>query len=179
MSYYESPPITNYRDVALQVGEHTLSPIKRNTRSRSLEAGVQTPKKKHKTVSTKTIPSPLVLNTVPGGTAKKNPTKTLSTKTTPPPLIVNGIPGTAKKKPIKATITKGKKVDGFCKVCNVVWESKEDHVFRNSNGKRKTTWIGCDKKGCKFWAHALCVNFLLVPKKKVEDHAYLCDIHKK
>ena len=66
------------------------------------------------------------------------------------PLNVTGIPGPSgsKKKP---KVTK-QNVSGKCHVCRTIWESRSDLKFRARNGHRKTTWIGCNKKGCKFWA---------------------------
>ena len=95
------------------------------------------------------------------------------------PLVVNGIPGSSgsvEKK--KNTTKKSNKGTGKCKICGLIWESKEDLAYRKENGQRKTTWIGCDAKKCTFWAHATCACLLLIPKKKVEHHKYLCDEHK-
>ena len=46
------------------------------------------------------------------------------------------------------------------------------------NGDPKTTLIGCDRKGCKFWAHANFAGLFLIPGKKVENHIYYCKKHK-
>ena len=92
------------------------------------------------------------------------------------PLNVNGIPGPSgsKKKPMVSK----QKTSGKCHVCHIIWESRSDMEFRKRNGHRKTTWIGCDKKGCKFWTRANCAGLFLIPGKKVENHMYYCKHHK-
>ena len=47
-----------------------------------------------------------------------------------------------------------KYVTGKCCKCNTIWQSKEDEIFRKLNGRKKTTWIGCDKSQYQYWAHA-------------------------
>ena len=101
-----------------------------------------------------------------------------------PALEVTGLPDSKKRKlqtsstpkPAKKQTTKSY-VPGKCQVCKRIWESKDDAAFRKAVGKRKSTWIGCDDKSCKYWAHALCAGLLLIPKKKVEDHNFLCPLH--
>lgn len=92
-----------------------------------------------------------------------------------PTLSVKGIPSS--KKPKK--VFQKKTVTGKCKICRKIWESKDDLAFRKKEGVRKTTWIGCDQDQCSFWAHASCAGMLLIPKKKVKDHVYYCDAHRK
>ena len=89
---------------------------------------------------------------------------------------MKGIPGPSgfKKNP---KVTK-QNVSGKCHVYRILWKSRSDLKFRARNDHRKTTWIGYDKKGCKFWAHANCAGLFLIPFKKVENHMYYCNEHK-
>ena len=59
-----------------------------------------------------------------------------------------------KKKP---KVTR-KKVSGKFHLCHIIWESREGLEFRAMNGHQKTTWIGCNKKEWKFWAHVNCAG---------------------
>ena len=67
------------------------------------------------------------------------------------PLNVKSSPGPSgsKKKP---KVTK-RNASGKFHVCHTIWESRSNLKFRARNGHRKITWIGCNKKGCEFWAH--------------------------
>ena len=53
-------------------------------------------------------------------------------------------------------------------LCHIIWESYSDLEFRVRNGHRKTKWIGCNKKGCKLWAHANCGGLFLIPGKSMK-----------
>ena len=91
------------------------------------------------------------------------------------PLNVVNLPG---KKKLKTSATTTRKTTGKCQVCGVIYESKDDKMFRKKNGTRKTTWVGCDKSDCTFWAHAACAGLLLVPNKPVDKHKFLCKDHR-
>ena len=75
----------------------------------------------------------------------------------------------------------GKKqlVQGYkCQGCNIRYGSEEDKVFRKGK-ERRTTWIGCDKTRCTYWAHANCAKLQLKPRVPVEEHAFICIAHRK
>lgn len=93
------------------------------------------------------------------------------------PVNIKNLPGKKSKSSTTSTST-STKTTGKCKVCNVIFESKADKEFRKIKGAKKTTWIGCDQAHCSFWAHASCAGLLLQPKKKVEDHTFLCVEHR-
>ena len=111
------------------------------------------------------------------------------------PIHVNNLPGkqkvSSKKKLETATkkksevLTKKKSVvvnkkkdgKGRCKVCSIIWNSKDDLEFQEKTGKRQGEWIGCDVKNCSYWAHVKCV-VLVLSKKPVASHAFRCEKHK-
>ena len=112
-----------------------------------------------------TIRTPIAkkVNNTPKKAKRKMPMTT--------PVPVKNLPGKKKTKPTSTRTT------GRCKICKIIFESNEDKEFRKRN-LRKTTWIGCDKTTCQFWAHALCAGLLLQPKKAVKDHQFFCKDHR-
>ena len=93
-----------------------------------------------------------------------------------PLMEVENLPGRRK---ISSKTPAAKATTGKCKECNIIYESKEDKAFRKKTGCRKTTWIGCDRPRCNFWAHASCAGLLLHPNKSIKDHSFLCMVHRK
>ena len=100
----------------------------------------------------------------PSSTITKPPSSTI---TKPPVLMVENLPGAVPNKSSKT-----------CAVCKIDWDSKEDEIFRKGK-MRKTTWIGCDRPRCRYWAHASCVGLFFKPGVDVENHDFLCAKHKK
>ena len=88
-------------------------------------------------------------------------------------IVVENLPGKKKTPSAKPH----EKVTGKCKVCKIIYKSKQDKAFRK-NKIRKTTWIGCERPGCNYWAHASCAKVTFKPGKKVKDHDYLCPDHR-
>ena len=139
---------TTRRNVGTQFGKPTLPPVKKVTRQSNTK--INTPKKLSRRIST-----------------------------TLPALKVTGMPGkVARNSEVNSEVSSTSKTTGKCKICKIIWESKEDQAFRKEAGKRKSTWVGCDEPSCKFWAHATCAGLVLIPRKKVEHHKYLCQRHK-
>jgi len=101
---------------------------------------------------------------------KRLPASCTQTRATPRDhsrLVVEDLPG-------KQVVPKGY----TCQVCEIVYGSVEDVAFRKGN-ERKTTWVGCDKARCNYWAHACCANLVLKPRVPVDEHSFLCYKHKK
>lgn len=123
----------------------------------------------HTPIKRKRDVSPVPLKRSTGGTSStisKAPRKTKPRKENIPELIVKDLPSSKKR---------GSK---FCSICKLEWESEDDKKFRK--GKEfKTTWIGCDKSRCKFWAHASCVGILIAPGRDIKDIEFFCATHKK
>jgi len=89
---------------------------------------------------------------------------------------------TQAKAETKQSTTKSSKSvvrSGRCKVCDVVYDSKEDTNLRKLKG-RKASWVGCDfkLKRCQYWGHACCVSVVINPRKRVEEHSFLCPQHR-
>lgn len=78
----------------------------------------------------------------------------------------------------KRAATSLPKTSGKCAVCNVIWQSPEDIKFGEKHSQRKSAWVGCDKPGCKFWGHVLCVGLIVTPGKAIELHAFFCPKHR-
>ena len=76
--------------------------------------------------------------------------------------------------PGKKQLVKGYK----CQECKIKYESEADKIFRKGK-ERKTTWIGCDKTRCTYWAHAICAKLQLKQRVPVEEHQFLCLTHRK
>ena len=95
----------------------------------------------------------------------------------PPKVKCVNLPRSKKQK--SPTQTTDKRVTGKCAVCSIIWKSTHDIDFRKSEGNRKTTWIGCDIPRCKYWAHALCANLLIIPGKAIKKHKFVCPEHRK
>lgn len=72
---------------------------------------------------------------------------------------------------------KSRKKISRCSKCNIAYQSTQDDIFRKGR-QRQTSWIGCDKSACDYWAHASCVNLLIKPKVPVEKHKFLCLNHR-
>ena len=89
------------------------------------------------------------------------------------PMVVENMPGKTgiKKKPPVNRVT------GKCQVCKRVYESKEDLKFRKGK-MRKRVWVGCEKKGCKWWVHAECGGLDIGPKDNIEDVPFFCFQHR-
>ena len=92
--------------------------------------------------------------------------KISSSSTITAPLMVEDLPG-SKKKSSKA-----------CQICCIAWESDEDKSFRKSK-MNKTTWVGCDRARCQYWAHASCIGIFIKPGEDVSKKEFLCGKHKK
>ena len=101
------------------------------------------------------------------------PKKVTRSRATIDKMVVQNLPGKKKTPPVKPH----KKVTGKCKVCSIIYESAKDKAFRKKR-IRQTTWIGCERPGCKYWAHACCAKVTFKPGKKVEDHDILCPDHR-
>ena len=89
------------------------------------------------------------------------------------PMVVEKMPGKrgAVKKPPSNRVT------GKCMVCKRVYESREDQKFRKGK-MRKTTWVGCEKKGCKYWVHAECGGLDIGPKDNIKNLPFFCFQHR-
>ena len=95
---------------------------------------------------------------------KKKSTNVASTK-------AHNLPGKAEKTTLKPKTPK-KNVTGKCCECNTIWKSKEDEIFRKLNGRKKTTWIGCDRSQYRYWAHALCAGLVLIHGKPIKERSF-------
>ncbi|KAK3108985.1 hypothetical protein FSP39_020304, partial [Pinctada imbricata] len=49
---------------------------------------------------------------------------------------------------------------------------------RENIGKyKKQVWLGCSKKPCNYWVHAVCVNVIVKKEEHTKNIDYYCDEH--
>ena len=78
---------------------------------------------------------------------------------------------TVEKKTTKTTLNR-------CGVCSRLYRGKSDLNFLKEVGKLKWSWLGCDRDGCDYWAHAICAGMKIPCMKKLPVMEYLCPAHK-
>lgn len=166
-AYYASEEV-DYESVKVQTDNTgAYSPLKK---LQPQVAEHHTPVKRKRNVSPVLLErasrAPCTGGTSSSSTISKAPRNTKPRKENIPELMVKDLPSSKKR---------GSK---FCSICKLEWESEEDKKYRKGQ-KFKTTWIGCDKSRCKFWAHASCVGILIAPGRDIKDIEFLCATHKK
>ena len=144
--------------------------------NRGSQAGVsKLPPRQSKRLMTNDDPPSVPL---PPQTPTKKRANVLLPVRKPNEVKVSGLPGTSTKAKNK-TEGRRKSVSRKCGECARDYNSEDDFTFRKLQGKRKSTWIRCDQAECPYFAHASCAGLLLVPKKPVGEHSFLCKSHRK
>ena len=64
---------------------------------------------------------------------------------------------------------------GSCAICSIKYKSEMDKAFAQLNGIG--CWLGCSVKSCKWYAHARCLGFTVLPEKQFDGFEFYCKKH--
>lgn len=120
------------------------------------------------------------------GVPKVTPKRKVAPKTHSPKKITSPIQKAIINLPGKKTnatnnspsvTPKNMRVKNTCQICFVVFNGIKDKDFRKKYGLQGT-WLGCEKDGCDFWAHARCVGVHIKTRKSIPGLTFFCSRHR-
>ena len=89
---------------------------------------------------------------------------------------VKNIPSKGKKEKINKDISISK--INRCKVCDIIYQSKEDKALKTVHGI-KNEFMGCKIKNCEYWVHVRCTDHVIKRKKDIEKIEFYCPEHER